>query len=74
MDCKNTFDNEYCNDKYFNCSDQNQYKTKCFESLFSNGCKISFIYQDCMNGGLYGNFFETFGNESVCLKITVLII
>ena len=71
IDCTNTFDNEYCNDKYFNCSDENQFKTRCHKSMFSNGCKISFVYQSCMNTGLYGNFFETFGNTSVCLKIKV---
>lgn len=74
IDCKNEFHNEYCNDKFMNCSDDCQYKTKCYQSIFSNTCQISYIYKSCMNAGQYGNFYESFGNKSICQTIIVRLL
>ena len=71
MDCENKFKYEYCNSKYFGCSDDNYFKTKCYVSIFSNNCKLNRHYQACTKRSGFGNFYESYGPDSICLKAEV---
>lgn len=74
MDCKNEFKYEYCTGEYLACSDDNYFRTRCYVSIFSNGCKLNRHYHSCMESPNFGNFYESYGPSSICLRAIVSII
>lgn len=73
-DCRNDAKYEYCKGEYLNCSDDNNFRSRCSVSIFSNSCKLNRHYDSCMSGGNFGNFFESYGPDSICMKAKVNLI
>lgn len=64
--CDPNSHDEQCTDNYYNCSGDSQYVTQCYETLFSNKCRVKNIAKDCRVPRADGQTFETYSVNSQC--------
>ena len=71
--CSNIQSDELCPiGNQQSCSDNFMYKTACNKSIFSDNCFLNMNKIKCIQN-YKGSFYETYGLDSMCHRITVFL-
>lgn len=73
--CTSTESHEICDGSVQStCSENYLYKSYCHKSMFSDNCFLNLNRMSCKQDNIAGAYFETFGADSMCHPVSVLLI